>query len=144
MPVELNPCSPRSVSLSIVPTSNVTLGSGRHISEPYKRLWEYNRHRLPLEQFLVSYLVVVFTQIHILYAVWCYQVRHEGRQSCRAVRLSRHWLSACAVGSLRAPCRPCRCVPSRCYTCQSYSINIAGALISDPVPCRMLLTPSLK
>ena len=36
---------------------------------------------------------------------------------------SRHWLSACAVGTLQDPCRLCRCVTIRCNNCQSYSIN---------------------
>ena len=91
----------------------------RHISEPYKRSLVCNRHRHPLEQFLVSYLI----QIHILYAVWCYPDRREGRRYPPQSLLSRHWLSACEVGTLRGPCHPCRCVPSRCNTCQSYSIN---------------------
>ena len=94
-------------------------GSNRHISEPYRRLRGYNRHRPPLELFLTSF----FIQIYILYAVSCCPARREGRQSRLVAMQSRHWLFACAVGTLQAPYRPCRCVPIRCNTCQSYSIN---------------------
>ena len=71
-------------------------------------------------QFYYSYFIY-FTviQIHILYAAWCCQDRHEDLQNNLAARLSRHWLSACEVGTLRGPCRPFRCVPIRCNTCQS-------------------------
>ena len=48
-----------------------------------------------------------------------------------------------AVCTLRGPCHPYRCVPIRCNTCQSYSINTAGALISELVLCMILLTASL-
>ena len=91
----------------------------------------------------VLWVCYIFIHTHTLYAVWCCQVRREGRQSCRAVRLSRYWLSVCVVRSLRDPCRPCRCVPSRCNTCQSYSINIAGALHCDVVLLAMFAHPSL-
>lgn len=111
-------------------------GSDRHISEPYRRLRGYNRHRPPLELFLTSF----FIQIYILYAVSCCPVRRDGRQYLSRPLSSRHWLSACAVGSLRDPCR---CVPIRCNTCQSYSINTAGALTSELEPCMILPAPSL-
>ena len=87
---------------------------------------------------LHSYKVFTVTHIYILYAVWCCPVRREGRQSRLVAMQSRHWLSACAVGSLRGPCRPCRCVPIRCNTCQSYSIN---TMLSLPTEVRVLVVP---
>lgn len=80
---------------------------------------------------LHPYKVFAVTHIHILYAVWCCPARREGRK-CRArPSMSRHWLSACAVVPL---CVLCRHVPIQCNTCQSYSINTAGALIFELVP----------
>ena len=60
--------------------------------------------------------------------LWYCKDRREGQQYLSRPLSLRHWLSACEVATLRGPCHPCRFVPIRCNTCQSYSINIAGAL----------------
>ena len=79
--------------------------------------------RFCFHRLYVLWFCHIFTHTHILYAVWCCPVRREGRQSSLVAMLSRRWLSVCAVGSLQGPCHPYRCVPIRCNTCQSYSIN---------------------
>lgn len=76
---------------------------------------------LPLGSVFIVYWFLLVT--HILYAVWCCPARREGRQSRLVAMQSRHWLFACAVGTLQDPYRPCRCVPIRCNTCQSYSYS---------------------
>ena len=69
--------------------------------------------------------VVIVSWVLCLLLIFIYYMRCGIAQSVarisnapRPLRL-RHGLSACAVGSLRGPCRPCRCVPIRCNTCQS-------------------------
>ena len=99
--------------------------------------------RFCFHRLYVLWFCYIFTHTHILYAVWCFPVRREGRQYLSRPLSSRHWLSACAVGSLQGPCHPYRCVPIRCNIYQSYSINIAGALHCDVVLFAMFAHPSL-
>ena len=73
--------------------------------------------------FYCLFVFMFFIHIHILYAAWCFQDRREGQQYLSRPLSLRHWLSACAVCTLRGPCHHDRCVPIRCNTCQSYSIN---------------------
>lgn len=86
------------------------------------------------------YCLFVVIHIHILYVVWYCQVRHEGQQSLLVAMQSRHWLSACVVGSLQVHAHPCRSVPSLCNTCQSYVIN---TILSLPTEVRVLVVPPI-
>ena len=89
----------------------------------------------PREGYVVINLYAIHT--YILYAAWYCPARREDLQSSRAAKLSRRWLSACAVGSLRDLCRPCRCVPTRCKTCQSSH----GKLTFTSMRCLLQTTP---